>query len=328
MRRCARVLVLVAVAGWVTADGSTSRAAQLLIDAPGACADPASLADEVGNLVGRPLAEVADVDFRLRVTEGASGHWRLRLEMLDQKGAGGAPSVRGSRKLEGTSCAELVEAAAVAIAVSVRSLQAEPPAEAPHPAAPPPTAEAARAPVVSALAATPPPPAPPPWRLAVALAAVLDIGTLPSVSPGAELDADLQRGALRLTVLGAWFESQDAVGSNDAGGRFQLAMGGALACFAPPLGRWTPLACGGVELGRLAGTGLLVARPETGVAFWRAARAEAGVKVSIGGDASALVRAGVAVPLTRPDFVLDGSSPVFQPDRLAARLTVGLELGF
>ncbi len=52
------------------------------------------------------------------------------------------------------------------------------------------------------------------------------------------------------------------------------------------------------------------------------------MKVSIGGNASALVRAGVAVPLTRPDFVLDGSSLVFQPDRLAARLTAGLELGF
>jgi hypothetical protein len=155
-----------------------------------------------------------------------------------------------------------------------------------------------------------------------------DTGALPNTGLGLELEGDLQRGSLRLVALATWFGSQDAVGAGDAGGTFQLALGGALACYAPRLGRWTPLACGGFELGRLAGTGLGVARPETGEALWRAVRADLGVTAALGGNTALLLRAGMAVPLSRPAFVLDGSELVYSPARLAGRLTAGLELEF
>src|SRR5579871_6668048 len=213
MRRYARVAFLVAAAG-LAAAGSTARAAELLVDAPADCADPAALAEEVGTLIGRPLAEVPDVDFRLRIAEGPSGKWRLRLDMVEHRAAGdSAPAVRGTRELEGTSCAELARAAAVAVSVSVRALQAEPPAEAPpvvaQPRTPAPTPEPVRA--VPTAVAAPPPPAHP-WRPSVALALAVDTGALPSASPGIELEGDLQRGPLRLTLLGTWFASQDMVG--------------------------------------------------------------------------------------------------------------------
>jgi hypothetical protein len=71
-----------------------------------------------------------------------------------------------------------------------------------------------------------------------------------------------------------------------------------------------------------------VARPETAVVFWRAARAEAGATAALGANTAILLRAGVAVPFARPEFVLDGSNPVYRPSRVTVRVTAGVELGF
>jgi hypothetical protein len=154
-----------------------------------------------------------------------------------------------------------------------------------------------------------------------------DTGALPRTSPGLDLEGDLQRGRLRLVLLATWFTSQDTVGPGGASGTFQLAVGGGLACYAPRWGRWTALACGGGELGRLAGTGN-VARPETGAVLWRALRADAGVTAAVGGNTAILLRAGVVAPLARPDFVLDQSQLVYRPSPVTVRVTAGFELGF
>jgi hypothetical protein len=303
-----------------------ARAAELTVDAPPSCLDPTTLAEEVGDLIGKPLAEIPDVDFRIGIVETSPQKWRLHLETLDEKrSADGTPTVRGSREINGATCAELAEAASVAIAVSVRSMEAAntapaPPTSArPSPPNPPPAIPAT---IVTTS------PTRPSWRPLATLALAADTGALPRTSPGLELEGDLQRGPVRLALLATWFASQDAIGAGDAGGTFQLALGGALACYAPRVGRWTPLACGGAELGRLAGTGLRVSRPNTGAALWRALRAEVGATAALGGNTALLLRAGVAVPLARPEFVLDGSQPVYRPSPVAIRLTAGFELGF
>ncbi len=301
-----------------TAFAPTARAAELSVDAPASCLDPSALADEVGDLIGKPLGSVTDVDFRIQISETPQHRWQLRLEMLGRRPNGeGAPPVRGSREIEGANCAELAEAAAVAIAVSVRSIS---PVTTP---APPPATPAAAPP-------SPPRPAPEAlvWRPTVVLALAIDAGSLPNTGVGVDVEAALQRGVLQVVGFGTWFGSQNAVGANNTGGTFQLALGGALACFAPRRGRWTGLACGGLELGRLAGTGLNVARPETRAIFWRAVRADAGVTAALAGNAMLILRAGVAVPLARPEFVLDGTDRIYQPGRLAGRFTAGIEIGF
>ena len=138
--------------------------AELFVDAPESCVDPAALADEVSDLIGKPLASVADVDFRVQISETPQRRWRLRLETIDQRASagGGAPTVRGTREIDGATCAELAEAASVAIAVSVRSITGETPAA----AAPPPAATPHRA-----LAAAPSPTTP-----SIARAAAADSG--------------------------------------------------------------------------------------------------------------------------------------------------------
>jgi hypothetical protein len=315
--------------GLAAASASMAEAAQLSVDAPESCLDPSTLADEVGDLIGQPLGSVADVDFRIRIAETSKRRWRLRLEMVDHRPDGDGPSaIRGSREIEGATCAELAEAAPVAIAGAVRSISPETAAPAPgRPAA----AQVTPPPIAGEPASLARPGRPTPaWRPAVALALATDTGALPKTGLGVDLEGDFQRGSLRLIALATWFGSQDAIGAGDAGGTFQLALGGLLACYAPRWGRWTPLACGGLELGRLAGTGagLGVAQPETGAALWRAARADLGVTAALGDNTALVLRAGLAVPLSHPEFVLDGSELVYRPGGLAGRLTVGLELGF
>ncbi|HTB61030.1 MAG TPA: hypothetical protein VLC06_24335 [Polyangia bacterium] len=323
-------LPLVACLSLSAASAASARGAELFVDAPEACVDPATLADEVGDLIGKPLTDVADVDFRVQITEAPRRRWRLRLMTIQQRASAGGetPAVRGTREIEGATCAELAEAASVAIAVSIRSIAGETAAAAATPsaaAAPtlsPPTPASTTPSIVRAgqPAAA--------WHPAVVLALATDTGALPNTGLGLDLEVGLQRGSLQVVAFGTWFGSQDTVGAANAGGTFQLALGGALACFAPQRGRWTGLACGGVELGRLAGTGLGVARPETAATFWRAGRADVGVRAALGGNAALVLRVGVAAPWSRPDFVLDGADPVYRPSRLAGRLTAGLEIGF
>ncbi|HVZ85971.1 MAG TPA: hypothetical protein VHG72_03330 [Polyangia bacterium] len=328
MRRAAakRAGLLVCSAIGLLAPGRPARAAQLIVDAPAACVDPAALSDEVSDLIGKPLAAVPDVDFRVEIGRASGARWRLHLEMLGRSGA--AAEARGTRTIEGATCAELAEAAAVAISVSVRSIAAEV-APSPSPTQPP----VAPAAVVAVSAPPHPVPTPPPstpWRPGIALALATGSGVLPSAGLGLELEGRLQRRSLWLVVLGAWYASQDASADSGTGGRFGLVEGGALACFAPRRGRWTASACGGFELGRLAGTGtgLGVARPQTGAAFWQAARAELGLDAAVSGDTSVFLRAGAALARTRPEFVLDGTTPVYRPDRIGARLTAGFALSF
>jgi len=325
--RRARASVLMAVVALFVAGPLPAGAAQISIDAPASCLDPAALTDEVSSLVGKPLGSVADVDFRVSIVERPQRRWRLRLETLDSRtGTGGPPAVLGSREIEGASCAELAEAAAVAIAVAVRSIDQ---AAAPAPAvtAPPPTKAAVAPPAALPLAVAGPAPAPS-WRPALALAFATDSGALPNIGLGIDLEGHLQRGPLRLVALATWFGSEEVTAATNGGGTFDLMLGGLLACWDPRPGRWAPLACGGLELGRLSGKGLGVAHPETGDAFWRAARADLGLALGLGGKAALLLRAGLVRPLARPQFVLDESQPVYRPSNLTVRVTAGLQLGF
>lgn len=331
-RAASSALFFLAVLAVWAALTASARSAELFVDAPETCVDPPTLADEVSDLIGKRLAAVADVDFRVRIVETPQRRWRLRLETLEQRGAGGgeAATIRGTREIEGATCAELAEAASVAIAVSVRSIAGEsgptqpvPPAPAPALTAPPASAAVptprslSRSREVTSV-----------WRPAVALALATDTGALPSSTVGVGLEGSVQRASLRLALLATWFGSQDATGANHSGGTFQLTVGGARACFAPRRGRWTLLACGGFELGRIVGTGQGVARPETGQALWRAVRADVGVTAALNGNAALLLTGGVAVPLSRPAFVLDGSELVYRPSHLAMRLAAGLQLEF
>jgi hypothetical protein len=304
-----------------------ARAAQVTVDAPPSCLDSETLAEEVAELVGKPLAAVPDVDFQVEIAERPRHGWRLRLKTLDsRRGTDDTSRVRGTREIDGVSCTELADAAAVAISVSVRSIDDERATAPIRPTTISPARAATAAPAPPAVAH--PPPSEGSWRPVIVLAFAADSGALPKTGLGVDLEGHLQRGAFRLALLGTIFGSEETSGTMNGGGTFRLLLGGVLGCWGPQWGRWTPVVCGGGEIGRLSGTGTGVPRPETGDTLWRAARSDLGISAAVGGTVAFVLRAGLVVPLSRPAFVLDRSELVYRPSRMTARLTMGLELAF
>jgi len=171
--------------------------------------------------------------------------------------------------------------------------------------------------------------APAPLRGAVALAVLADAGALPHAGLGLSLEGSLQFRRLRVVGIGALFASQQTLlPGSTTGGDFQLAVGGVMACLTQGLGRWTVLVCGGAEVGRLSAEGVGVNNPKLGAALWAAGRGDAGAVLSLGPRLALLLRGGVALPVTRPTFVLDGETPVHRPSSVTARATLGVEMLF
>jgi hypothetical protein len=279
-----------------------------------------TLAQEVADLIGRPLAEVPDVDFRLSIQPAGNGRWRSSLEAIEHRP--GVPEARHVRALEAKSCADLGEAAAVAMSVSIRAVG--------EAAAPPTGSRAAPATPDATIVGTGPAPVAPPATHGLAAAALAaDAGELPGVGLGLTASFGIARGAARLNVFGGWLPPRDHINPKDGtGGSFQLAFGGAEGCFAPSWGSWTALGCVGGELGVQSGSGVGVTIPGSGTALWRAARLTLGFVFRLADRLGFLAGATGVVPLVRPQFVLDQTNAVYRAAPIAIRLGAGVELIF
>jgi hypothetical protein len=301
-----------------------AKGAGVAVSGPSDCADANTITEQVDDVLGRPLSAVPAIDFEISLLRRGSG-WHLRLDAIEADKEGGPP-VRRSRELQAATCAELVDAAAVGIAMSVRAMaEAERPATAPEPAASPPR----------------PPPSPPPplpdvprgtgngrSALGGRLATVADIGALPAATIGIEIGGMLRLRWVRLGVSGTVLAPREAQTASGAGGEVGLIYGAIEIC-APASDRRVRLfGCGGFELGRLSGEGTGVMRPRLGAALWQMVRAELGVGFSLGPRLLLAIRAGAGLPLSRPQFVINGSTPVHQPAAVVARAGAGVELEF
>jgi len=320
------VTAVLVVCGWVGA--SAARAAELRTQAESPCADAvAQIGEQVGVLLGRPLASVPDADFSVEIAPAPGNSWRLRLDLVDRRAgaAGGAPR---SRELTAASCAELADAAAVAIAMSVRALDAgEPPATPARPPAPMPPAATAP-PADATVRTTAASSAPERITPVLTLATVAGIGALPGPGLGLQLDVGAQISFIRLVARGALFASQEKRLADDTGGDFLLAFGALLACASQAVGKPTLLGCAGFELGRLSGEGLGIDRPRLGTVTWLAPTAEVGIHFPLTPKLAVVVRAGAAVPLQRPDFVIDPTVRIHRPASIDGRAALGLEWAF
>ena len=211
---------------------------------------------------------------------------------------------------------------------SGRSIEGREPAiaESPPTSARSDRAESSAAPVVVQPAASPA--APVLIRPAASLAVVGDAGSLPNPGIGVEIGASLNFRFLRVAAVGALFATQQTRVSGDAGGEFQLVTGAGLACLPVELANLTLLGCGGYELGRLSADGIGVSRPRFGSALWQAARVEVAVAIPLNRRLALLLRGGAAIPISRPDFFIEGDVLVHQPSNLTGRFAAGIELGF
>jgi hypothetical protein len=295
---------------------------------PDGCPDAAHVEREVERL----LADVSRaggpyLQARAQVRQEKSGLWNVELRTAGPQG-------RGQRTLSAESCVALADATALilALAIDPERVAANRSTESP---APPATAQPA------AVRAAPPP-IPTPTRRSVAnraialaadASAVLDIGTLPTATPGVAATLAVIPSAipfLRLETGADVFLDSTTTNPPTRSGRFSLRTFHAGVCVVNPGGRWEVGACGGVEIAWLSAAGLYESVPSPGDAEWLVLRARATVAYIWSSAWAARADLGAGLDMSRPAFVSAGAEQglIHQPARYTGRGALGIELRF
>ncbi len=311
----------------------------LVWHAPAGCSTAAAVRERVRELSGEPdleLGRVRRVEGSVRET--ASG-WALELTLLTVLG-------QRKRQLESPHCADLAEAAAVAITLALEAARSHEPfpdnerarADS-EDASSAPRASAASdgpqgssvVPDTSALEASTPG-APPPARSngSVWLGAelLLDVSFLPAPAPGPSLLAVWRWEALQLGAYAAWLPGSERSLGPGQSVAFSLLLGGVRACYALGHGLLDTALCAGLEAGRLSatGSGLLGARRANDP--WLAPQ----LGLELGAPVSELVvlhaRVDAIAPLLRQGYAVNDTEAVHRVASVGLRAAVGLLLAF
>jgi hypothetical protein len=319
---------VIGFAGLLWSGPNESQAAELTWVAPPECDNEVDVREQVERLIGRELESVDGMAFAVEVRQEPSGTWILSLKTR-------VGDEQGVRELTAKSCSEVAEAGAVVIAMAVQgeseSVQPSEPFE-PEPA------EAAKPEVPAPVVTTPVSRQEGPLKHAtanttdrgpevrLALGGALEVGALPAPGPGGELEAALSIGRFRGIALAALYAPRTLERADGSGGTFEFALAGVLGCYQHPIGAWLALGCAGYELGRLEGKGSGVEPPRTGSFWWQAGRGEVGLVAPLSETFALQARGGLAVALTRRDFVVDGGALLYRPADLVGRAFLGLEV--
>lgn len=168
-------------------------------------------------------------------------------------------------------------------------------------------------------------------RGAVRVGGALGVGALPRVAGGIVASAGVLLPRLRFELgVTHWFARPAPIDDRpDAGGRIDLTAAAARVC---PLAVARPVevpVCGGIELGRMRGTGTGIAQPRTTHLLWAALTASVGLIWMPSRWAGVLwVDAALQVPVSRPVFAVEGLGRVFQPAPAGFAGTIGVEARF
>jgi hypothetical protein len=314
------------VAAWLLASVSGPvSAADLAWSAPSECGDASDVRKQVERLIDEPLSKVDDIAFDVRIEPARQHQWRLTLQT---RTAGQART----RELFGISCSEVKDAAAVAIAMTISAhgqQRREPSAAASNADTSAPSKQTvSHHPVAPPTAASSPADR---LRFAVAAALALDLGILPRLAPGPELEVSLHWSVLRVIALAALFSAQPArLADGVRGGDISMWLTGLLVCGERTLDRFALLGCGGFELGKVSVEAVGVARQHNTSKPTYGPRAELGALWEVADATRLWVRVGGVLPLLRDQYVLndDPALPVYKASQLSLRATLGVELSF
>jgi hypothetical protein len=298
----------VAIAGLTTMLGlcSVARADEVPLTleyaAPAECPSAATLREAVANLVIRERSR----PFSVQVTVGLDGR-SYRSTMVTSDGA--------HRVLSGPTCAEVVEATAVVLALAIGPKRVPVPAG--ERGAPTQTVSPA-APTSSR-------------RLSAGASSRGDIGTLPHATLGFSGELGIHGARWSGRVAGTyWLGARGMLADAPrAGGEFAWWTGAAEACGVPGHAGLRLELCGGVELGRLGAHGIGVPVKRHPSTPWGALTAEAGLTWPVSGWLRLRASLGVSLSfLGRRRFVLDDLGTVHEPAWVAGRAELGPELVF
>jgi len=323
--RLARLASAVLLALSLSRTASAAGAASLIEwDAPEGCLGALDVYARLSALLGREpetLGKLSQV--RGSVVQTAKGY-RLVLEAFE-------PARRSSRLFEAERCDDLVDAAAVAIALAIAPEEAS--RLAPSALAHADPGADARGERSSAEAATPsdaaasnesPRPAAPRLRGVASAGAVIEQGALPRLSPGFAVGGGVEWDTVSLGAYATLLASQTlrvAAGENV---EFDLLFAGLRACHAlrdrPP----ALSACASFEAGRMRALGLDLQQANEARDLWLAAGASVDARWPLSGALAIQLRAEPMFPLDRKEYTVNGSESVHAPARLSSRLYLGL----
>ncbi len=320
----------------------------LRLEAPGECPDRAALELELERLLGEAGSRGAPLDAKVRVDKLKNETFRLRLE-LKQSGRS------SERKLSGSSCATLLETAALLIAIAhdpSAVVERKPAPVIPQvlPSEPPP-------PPPPVVVAPPPPPSVPAWAWTAPAAPVeplglglllragplFGVGDLPDPHAGFAVAAALRIEAFRVEAgfeLGAG--STETLDQRPNTGADFIRLSGVLrgcrVIWPFDGGRWPRAAldldlagCLGIELGTVSGEGFGVTNPERGTALWAAPRFDLRLGLGVAGPLGVAADVGLAVPVDPRRYVLRGGQSatvlvVHEPSVVAGRAGILAEI--
>jgi hypothetical protein len=326
-----------------------SAGVELVWSAPPGCPREAAVRAEVERLVGRgaragaeaPVHAAALVTYDQR-------RWRATIAIT------GADASPRQREIEGETCAQVADAAAVIVALAIdpaagSSLAAPPkpvasppsPPLSPPPASPPllvPQPPVQLTPLGPSAPLSPVPPSPAPQsrpmskRLALGIKAVggVDIQSLSKPWLGVGLGGILgfSQNRIEIAMFGWLPEVVNMPRKPYVGAQISLFVGSARYCRTIVSGTLGLAGCGGMELGSIHAASFGVSSRSAGSAFWLApGLGLVGLLSSSRHLALSFELAGVA-PSFRRSFWITGLGEVYRPPELTVRAVMGAEVYF
>ncbi|HEX6273407.1 MAG TPA: hypothetical protein VFZ53_10210 [Polyangiaceae bacterium] len=305
------------------------RGLELVWSAPEGCPSQAEVVAAVERLVGGPEA-VLGRPLRADARVERSGE-RFRLALDWSTAAASAVRI-----VEGSTCAEVAQAAAVVIALAadpdtnleeLASGRADGAPE-PPPLAPP--------------SANPRPAPAPPLRPAepaaarpardeasagsgVRAGAALELGSLPRAAPGVFIGGAFTFASFALVLDALTFVPMDEVVAEGAG-TFWLSAVSLRPCYRLPISRFVLAPCAAVELHVMLGEGERVEIPDERWALYGRFGAGVEARFPLGSRLDLVGSGTLLVAPSRPTFVIGTGTPVHEPEAFAGRLTLGFEL--
>ncbi len=290
-----RALVTIAVLG-----GAAEAGPFVHWQAPADCPDAADVEQRVARRLGPDARSTAPIDVTVRADA-----------------AGFAAEIGDVRTLTSTSCDELADAAALVVA---RLVLEEPLPPQPSVATPP-----AAVAVEHAAVPTPVSTRERAFAIGARLSVASGVGAQPGFGIGGELAIPLH--------WHAWFV-EPAIGASSRS-TTSAAMSGVEASLREASLRigwrspaWPVRAWLVTDLGELRGEGVQVAGAEAGSAAWVGLGAGGAVVWAVDGHLAIVGAAEVVGALLRPRFGLANGELLYQPDAVAARLTLGVEVSW
>ena len=304
MRRLFAAVVLLGASRFASAEPEG-----LAFDELEGCPGRAAFVQLIEQHAGKPLRAYLPAHVRI---ERGDNRWTAVVDLAN------APT----RRFDGASCAEVLDAAALVLALAIDVSES----------AREPTGDSGLAHATASHSPADPDPvrisrrAVPPRSVEMRLraGALADVGTLPGPALAATASGSVWRGASGFEISFAMFDPTAASVPGESGD-------------VAPVGLWTiglgachliaPVTvCAGGEAGRMTADAGGLTDGEKAGALWSAGSASAWAHRRIGGSVRVYGGVEALAAITRPRFVLDDDTSLHRPFPVSARGLIGLEL--